>query len=86
MGQTVQDTVGSLIISNTKGGANPMAKCDICGKGVSFGIQVSHSHRRTNRTFKPNVQKVKAIVNGTPCRVHACSRCLRSGKVQRAAN
>ena len=63
-----------------------MAKCDICGKGVSFGIKISHSHRRTNRTFKPNVQKVKAIVNGTPCRVHACSRCLRSGKVQRAAN
>ncbi len=86
MERTVSDTVSSLIISNTKGGANPMAKCDICGKGVSFGIQVSHSHRRTNRTFKPNVQKVKAIVNGTPCRVHACSRCLRSGKVQRAAN
>ena len=63
-----------------------MAKCDICGKGVSFGIQIYHSHRRTNRTFTPNVQKVKAIVNGTPCRVHACSRCLRSGKVQRAAN
>ena len=40
-----------------------MAKCEICGKGVSFGIKVSHSHRRTNRAFKPNVQKVKAIVN-----------------------
>ncbi|MGN0588796.1 MAG: 50S ribosomal protein L28 [Ruminiclostridium sp.] len=61
-----------------------MAKCEICGKGVTFGIKVSHSHRRTNRSFKPNVQKVKAIVNGTPCRVCACTRCLRSGKVQRA--
>lgn len=61
-----------------------MAKCEICGKGVTFGITVSHSHRRTNRTYKPNVQKVKAIVNGTPCRVYACTRCLRSGKVQRA--
>ena len=60
-----------------------MAKCDICGKGVAFGIKLSHSHRRTNRTFKPNVQKVRAIVNGTPCRVHACTRCLRSGKVER---
>ena len=60
-----------------------MAKCEICGKGVTFGIKLSHSHRRTNRTFKPNVQKVKAIVDGTPCRVHACTRCLRSGKVQR---
>jgi large subunit ribosomal protein L28 len=60
-----------------------MAKCDICGKGVTFGIKLSHSHRRTNRSFKPNVQKVKAIVNGTPCRVHACTRCLRSAKVER---
>jgi len=62
-----------------------MAKCGICGKGVSFGIKLSHSHRRTNRSFKPNVQKVKAVVNGTPCRVHACTRCLRSGKVERAS-
>ena len=61
-----------------------MAKCEICSKEVAFGIKVSHSHRRTNRTFKANVQKVKAIVNGTPCRVHVCTRCLRSGKVQRA--
>ena len=61
-----------------------MAKCDICGKSVSFGIKVSHSHRRSNRTFKPNVQRVKAVVNGTPKRVHACTRCLRSNLVVRA--
>ena len=60
-----------------------MAKCEVCGKGVTFGIKLSHSHRRTNRTFKPNVQKVRAIVDGTPQRVNACTRCLRSGKVQR---
>ena len=61
-----------------------MAKCEICGKSVTFGIKVSHSHRRSNRTYKPNVKKVKAIVIGTPCRVNACTRCLRSGLVQRA--
>ena len=61
-----------------------MAKCDICGKDVSFGIKVSHSHRRSNRTWKPNIKRVKAIVNGTPKRVYACTRCLRSGKVTRA--
>ena len=61
-----------------------MAKCEYCGKDVSFGIKVSHSHRRTNRAFKPNVQKVKAIVNGSPKRVNVCTRCLRSGKVERA--
>ncbi len=55
-----------------------MAKCDICGKGVTFGIKVSHSHRRSNRAWKPNVQR------GAPRHIHACTRCLRSDKVQRA--
>ncbi|MCI5604460.1 MAG: 50S ribosomal protein L28 [Clostridia bacterium] len=61
-----------------------MAKCDICGKGVTFGIKVSHSHRRSNRAWKPNVKKVRAIVNGGVKSVNVCTRCLRSGKVQRA--
>ena len=61
-----------------------MAKCDICGKKLSFGIKVSHSHRRSNRVWKPNVKRVKAIVNGSPSRINACTRCLRSGKVTRA--
>ena len=53
-----------------------MAKCDICGKGVTFGIQVSHSHRRSNRTWKPNVRRVKALVEGTPRHINVCTRCL----------
>ena len=57
-----------------------MAKCEFCDKGVAFGIRVSHSHRRSNRPWKPNVKRVKAIVNGTPRH----TRCLRSGKVTRA--
>ena len=61
-----------------------MAKCEICGKSVTFGIKVSHSHRRTNRTWKPNVKRVKAIVDGSPRRIYACTRCLRSGKINRA--
>ncbi|MDE5576367.1 MAG: 50S ribosomal protein L28 [Oscillospiraceae bacterium] len=61
-----------------------MAKCDICGKGVTFGIKVSHSHHRSNRTWKPNVKRVKAIVDGTPKHIYVCTRCLRSGKITRA--
>ena len=61
-----------------------MAKCSICGKGVAFGHNVSHSNRKTNRTWKPNIRKVKAVVNGTNCSVYVCSRCLRSGKIERA--
>lgn len=59
-------------------------KCEVCGKGVSTGIQVSHSHIRNKRTWAPNLQKVRAIVKGTPTRLNVCTRCLRSGKVQRA--
>lgn len=63
---------------------DPVAVCEICGKGVQSGMQVSHSHIRTKRTWKPNLQKVKAIVKGSPKRLNVCTRCLRSGKVQRA--
>jgi len=61
-----------------------MAKCDICGKSVVFGLKVSHSNRKTNRQWKPNIRKVKAVVNGAHTTVSVCSRCLRSGKVERA--
>lgn len=61
-----------------------MAKCDICGKGVSFGIKVSHSHRRSNKMWKPNVKRVKAVVNGSVTHVYVCTKCLKSNKVQRA--
>ena len=61
-----------------------MAKCQICGKTVHSGMSVSHSHIRNKRQWKPNLQTVRAIVDGTPTKVTACTRCLRSGKVQRA--
>ncbi|CCO08513.1 50S ribosomal protein L28 [Desulforamulus hydrothermalis] len=61
-----------------------MAKCAICDKGVTVGIKLSHSHIRTKRTWRPNLQRVKAIVDGSPKRIMVCTRCLRSGKVQRA--
>ena len=65
------------------GGVN-MAKCDICGKGVHFGNNVSHSHRRSNRIWNANVKSVKAKINGGAKRIQVCTSCLRSGKVERA--
>ena len=50
-----------------------MAKCEFCDKGVTFGIKVSHSHRRSNRPWKPNVKRVKAVINGTPRHVYVCT-------------
>ncbi|MBQ7501067.1 MAG: 50S ribosomal protein L28 [Clostridia bacterium] len=61
-----------------------MAKCEICGKGVSFGLKVSHSNRKTNRMWKPNIRTVRADVNGTGKTMHICSRCLHAQK-RRAA-
>ncbi len=58
--------------------------CEICSKAPSSGNNVSHSHLKTRRTWKPNIQRVKAIVNGEVKRVNTCTRCLRSGKIQRA--
>ena len=57
--------------------------CEICGKGTVTGMNVSHSHLKTKRTWKPNFQRVRAIVDGEVKRVNVCTRCLRSGKVQR---
>lgn len=59
-------------------------KCEICNKGVVYGIQISHSDRKSNRSWAPNLKRVKAIVDGSPKRIPVCTRCLRSGKVQRA--
>lgn len=59
-------------------------KCDICGKGKVFGNNVTFSNKKSSRSWSPNVRKVKAIVNGAPKRINVCTRCLRSGKVERA--
>jgi len=61
------------------------AVCDICGKGPGFGKSVSHSHRRTNRRWDPNVQTVRAVdrPGGNRKRVNACTSCLKAGKVTR---
>jgi len=57
--------------------------CDICAKRPGFGNNVSHSHRRTKRRFNPNIQRVRAIVAGTPKRLNVCTSCLKAGKVTR---
>ncbi len=59
--------------------------CEICGKKPSFGMNVSHSHRRTKRRWNPNIQRVRALVGATPVRMNVCTGCLRSGKVTKPA-
>ena len=61
-----------------------MAKSEICDKGVNFGLQVSHSNIKSNRSWKANVKSVRANVDGTVKTVNVCTKCLRSNKVERA--
>lgn len=61
-----------------------MAKCAICGKGNQTGMKVSHSHVRNKKTWEPNLQRVKTVVDGKPTRQYVCTRCLKAGKVKRA--
>ncbi|MBQ8537579.1 MAG: 50S ribosomal protein L28 [Clostridia bacterium] len=58
--------------------------CEVCEKGMMSGHNVSHSNRKSNRTWAPNVQKVRVLVNGQAKRLNVCTRCLRSGNVERA--
>ena len=60
------------------------AVCQVCGKHPSFGMAVSHSHRRTRRRWNPNIQRIRAIVEGSPRRLSVCTSCIRAGKVQKA--
>lgn len=55
--------------------------CDICGKGIQFGNRVSHAHNVTKRIWAPNLQNVRALVEGRPMRLRVCTNCIKSGFV-----
>jgi large subunit ribosomal protein L28 len=64
-------------------GADMAKVCEVCGKGPQFGNRISHAHNLTKRRWNPNLQTVRAIVNGGRRRMRVCTSCLRSGKVQK---
>ncbi len=72
--------------------------CEICGKGAVRGNRIlrrgqakkkggigQHVTAVSPRLFRPNLQELRAMVNGRPMRIKVCTTCLRSGKVQKAA-
>ncbi|TWP45477.1 50S ribosomal protein L28 [Lentzea tibetensis] len=60
------------------------AVCDVCAKGPGFGHSVSHSQRKTNRRWNPNIQSVRAKVSSSQRqRINVCTSCLKAGKVVR---
>jgi large subunit ribosomal protein L28 len=63
-----------------------MAKaCEICGRGPVYGNNISHAHNRTRRRWDPNLQRVRANVNGTVRRMMVCTSCIKQGRVLKAA-
>lgn len=58
-------------------------KCEICGKGVMHGHQISHSNIKTKKTWNANLQKIRININGKRQKALVCTRCIRSEKVQK---
>jgi len=62
-----------------------MAKvCEICGKKPQYGNNVSHANNRTRRRWEPNLQRVRAKVDGTVKRIKVCTKCIKSDRVLKA--
>jgi large subunit ribosomal protein L28 len=59
--------------------------CEICGKGPVFGQSISHSHKATKKKWRPNLQRAKTQTDSGTKRIWVCTRCLRSGRVQKIA-
>ena len=55
--------------------------CAICGKKEATGFNISHSHRKTKRKWRPNLQTVRVSVNGKPKKLLVCTKCIKAGKI-----
>ena len=63
-----------------------MQKCAFSGKGKQFGRNVSASLRRTPKTWQPNLQRKRLIVNGKRVRVKVSAHALRTLRKQGLIN
>ncbi|OGS18042.1 MAG: 50S ribosomal protein L28 [Elusimicrobia bacterium RIFOXYA2_FULL_50_26] len=59
-------------------------KCVVCGKAPVAGRTISHSHRTTNRVFRPNLQRLRIVLDNKVSREYVCTSCIRSGKIKKA--
>jgi len=59
-------------------------KCDVCGKKPLTGNNISHSNIKTKKRSLPNIQKIKANLDGEVKKISICTRCIRTGKVSKA--
>jgi large subunit ribosomal protein L28 len=74
-----------------------MKICEFCGKGAIPGNKYKRRGMvkkkggagskivgKTLRRFLPNLQRVKANLNGTVRRIHVCTSCIQLGRVTKA--
>lgn len=54
------------------------------GQYKAKGGTGSKISRRNNRLILPNLQRLRASVNGRAMRVYACTKCIKAGKVTKA--
>jgi len=57
--------------------------CDICGKGAQVGNNRSHALNATKRRFQPNLQKIRAEIDGKVRSINICTSCLKANKVKK---
>ncbi len=57
-----------------------MKRCEITGKGITFGHSISHAHNMNKRIWKPNLQSVKVVINGQSTKVKVSVKMLRALK------
>ncbi|RLA89116.1 MAG: 50S ribosomal protein L28 [Deltaproteobacteria bacterium] len=60
--------------------------CEICGKGRQVGHNVSHANNKTKRVWFPNLQTVRVEKNGRVVRMRVCTRCIRSGRINKVSS
>jgi len=61
-----------------------MAKCEICGKSVQFGENVSHSNKKTKKMWHPNVKRIRVLEDNRVVRKYVCTQCIKSGSIRKA--
>jgi len=70
-----------------------MKQCAVCGKAPQFGQNIRHVHSgawalkapRTKRRWLPNLQSARVQDGGVTKKIQVCTKCLKAGKVARAA-
>jgi large subunit ribosomal protein L28 len=72
-----------LIIKNPEK-EKAMAKCEVCGKAIQIGNNVSHSNKKSKKTWHPNIKKIRVLEDNRSVKKYVCTRCIRSGKVLKA--